>query len=79
MRLLENVASGGIDRHAPELLRQAAEVIEFVGAEPGHQRNGGSIRAVELAKRSLDLGVNLVAVGVDVLAHSGIDDVLPRA
>lgn len=61
------------------LLRQATEVVELVGAEAGHERHSSGVGAVEVAERSLDPGVDLVAVRVDVLTHGSVDDVFLRA
>jgi len=52
------------------LLRQATEVVELCGAEAGHERNSSGVGAVELAECSLDAGVDLVAVRVDVPAQT---------
>src|SRR5690606_24339531 len=61
-----------------QLSRQAAEIVELCGAEPGHERHSSSEGGVELAYSSFDTGIELVAMGSDVLAYGSIDDALRR-
>ena len=58
------------------LLRHAAEVVDLFAAEAGHERHSGGGGAVELAEHTLDSGVDLIAMGNDVLTYGSVNDVL---
>lgn len=57
-------------------LRNPAEVVEFALVDVGEHGNGCAAGAVELGERVADCAVDLVAVVVDVLTNSVLDDAL---